>query len=178
MNSLVTRHVINFVHSHDSGQVIVDPDDFRKKILYSHAVDTILRSGENIVFLQNVYQASGVEKEEGRLGVPTWLNFVRSISDIGTKADSNNSFEFSFHEMFAKECFMQSRLVVVDEEAPTAALRVRSLNFEDFLEAIVRLACGVKVNGKVVAKDADSVAQGLDILIQIIREQWTKRGKK
>lgn len=168
---LMTHHITNFVHGHGhSNRAILNPDDFRKKALYSHSVDAVLRQGDTLAFLEETYQMNCEAEEGGRISVQAWLRFVRKNASLG---GSNPSVKIGFSEEFAKECFIQSRLIVVDEEAPSAALRVRTLSFEDFLEAVVRLTGGVNIEGQVgvALDDPDAVAQRLEALIAVVMAQ-------
>ena len=173
---LMTNHITNFVHGHDCGttqggnRTILDPDDFRKKVLYSHAVDAVLRQGDTLAFLEETYRVNSKPEDEDCVGVASWLKFVRYA---GSANVSNPHVKFTFGEQFAKECFIQSRLILVDEDAPTAALHVRTLSFEDFLEAMVRLTGGVTIGNQedVLLDDPDAVAQRLKALIAGIRNQ-------
>ena len=170
---LVTNHITNFVHGHSLNsteggfRTIMDPDDFRRKVLYSHAVDTVLRKGDTLAFLKEMYCANGDANDDGYISVAAWLRFVRNIA-----SGSDPSMKLNSSEQFAKECFIQSRLTLVDENAPTTALRVRTLNFEDFLEAIVRLACVMSIQdqGPVKIDVPDAVAERLEALVAFMKD--------
>ena len=86
-----------------------------------------------------------------------------------------------FSELTAKECFLLSRMVVVDEGAHQD--RHQQLSFEDFLEATVRLTelMEVEVEDGEVEQEWDSnnpdiVAPVLDELVESILSKYDRDG--
>ena len=103
------------------------------------------------------------------------MRFVRGISKL------NDHLKFS--ELTAKECFLLSRMVVVDEGAHQN--RHQQLSFEDFLEATVRLTelmeVKVEVEDGEVEQEWDSnnpdiVAPVLDELVESILSKYDRDG--
>ena len=103
------------------------------------------------------------------------MRFVRGIAKL------NDHLKFS--ELTAKECFLLSRMVVVDEGAHQN--RHQQLSFEDFLEATVRLTelmeVKVEVEDGEVEQEWDSnnpdiVAPVLDELVESILSKYDRDG--
>ena len=103
------------------------------------------------------------------------MRFVRGIA----KLDDH----LKFSELMAKECFLLSRMVVVDEGAHQD--RHQQLSFEDFLEATVRLTelmeVEVEVEDGEVEQEWDSnnpdiVAPVLDELVESILSKYDRDG--
>jgi hypothetical protein len=123
------------------------------------------------------------------MSVTEWMRFVRGVA----KVEKN----LKFSELTAKECFLLSRMVVVDEDADHG--RHRQLSFEDFLEATVRLtemmsqegeegeekpeekpeegrSAEGKVDGKWDYNDPDAVSPVLNQLVESILSKYDRDG--
>ena len=105
------------------------------------------------------------------------MTFVNSLSSIFKDVSGASLFS----EITAKECYLCSKLIIVDEEKPTAAKTAQTLNFEDFLEAIVRLSNCVKTsdigfeNQDECSNDPNTVARRLDMfLIKLVSSEKYK----
>ena len=103
------------------------------------------------------------------------MRFVRGIA----KLDDH----LKFSELMAKECFLLSRMVVVDEGAHQD--RHQQLSFEDFLEATVRLTELMEVEVEVEegeveqewdSNNPDIVAPVLDELVESILSKYDRDG--
>ena len=114
---------------------ICDSNELREKVLYTIQIDDVFRQDDRIEFLQHIFEAGSSQKNEGaRMNIVEWMRFVRGV--VG-KDGGQNSKLLNFSELATKECFLLSRLTVVDQEKD--GKRWEQLSFEDFLEALVRL---------------------------------------
>lgn len=169
---VIRNHILPLSKNQDTSRLLVnkplvDPNELREAALYSHAVDKILRKPGTLQFLRNTFQGLCGDNESGRIQLKEWLDFVNHLSKLFK--DMTGSSLFS--EINAKECYLYSQLIIVDEEKPTAAQSVHTLNFEDFLEAIVRLTNGIKTDDtsfeaqEESSNDPDIVACRLDLFL-------------
>jgi len=128
-----------------------DADALRRSSCYVEPVDTVLRAHEvslRAIFEANAYgdgRIGEVLKSERMLGIGEWMDFVadhRLCDDAFTLDD-------------AKQTFVWCRLRAIDESAIDSRAKLTQLYFEDFLEAIVRVA-----SRKALPTDAEVVRAG------------------
>jgi hypothetical protein len=154
--------------------------------LYTMQNDSILRKNDNIKKIKYIFEANCSHKytdsKDGvRMNSTEWMRFVRKIAE-GKNVNSRSNSDtkqvdkatnlLKFSEPIAKECFILSRLVMVDERG-SHKKRSQQLSFEDFLESLVRLTEYMKSNedDDLTAWDInnpDEVAPKLDELINSI----------
>lgn len=116
-----------------------DSNAFREAYCYTEAVDTVLRRHERS--LRNLYNryASAVGGHMDGLGslasskLVSYAEWLRMVHDL-------NLHDAEFTRREATFCFVWSRMRVVDEASDASRRRMVHLSFEDFLEAIVRMA--------------------------------------
>ena len=164
---------------------ICDANEIREKVLYTMQIDDIFRQDNRIEFLQHIFDASASQKSTGKAGdngsrmnIIEWMRFVRGV--VG-KDGGQNSKLLQFSELAAKECFLLSRLTVVDQARHGD--RCKQMSFEDFLEALVRLTEIVQPeneDGRDETKwdknNPVEVAPRLDALIDAIMFKYDRDG--
>ena len=111
-------------------------NDFRTDFCYSEAVERVLRTHKlSLLSIFTVFTAadSGDPAKHWigqRIALDDWMDLVKVM----------NLLDRDLSERSAVLAFVWSRMRVADEHAPTASKKLASLSFEDFLEAICRIA--------------------------------------
>lgn len=108
-------------------------DDFRQRYCYSEVVCEVLaRHKKSLRALFDVYaDMQGLKTVATRtMSYDDWLLLLKHLC----------FFDEAFQQREGVLCFVFSRLRVVDEESERGKRRLNSLSFEDFLEAVVRVA--------------------------------------
>lgn len=117
----------------------MDADAFRHAACYVEETDAVLRKYEApLRSLFETYAAGDADKQDHN-------DVLRSMSDMGFDEytrliDDFRLVDDEFTQREATLCFVWSRLRVVDETLLRSRARLTQLGFEDFLEALVRLA--------------------------------------
>lgn len=178
--------VMRLILEHILPLTVRDSNELRINVLYTMQIDSILRKNDNIKKIKYIFEANCSHKytdsKDGvRMNSTEWMRFVRKIAE-GKNVNSRSNSDtkqvdkatnlLKFSEPIAKECFILSRLVMVDERG-SHKKRSQQLSFEDFLESLVRLTEYMKSNedDDLTAWDInnpDEVAPKLDELINSI----------
>ena len=110
-----------------------DPNSFRRKYCYIESVCKVFdRLKRSLRMLFDVYaDPPGVKTPEARvLRFPDWMKMLKDLC----------CFDEAFQQRDGTLIFVFSRLRVVDEESERGKRKLSTLSFEDFLEALVRVA--------------------------------------
>ena len=110
-----------------------DADAFRRTYCYLEAVDNALsRHKRSLRALFDVYAdpADLKPRDSKLLGFDEWMSLLKDL----------RFFDDAFQQREGTLCFVFSRLRCVDEESERGRRKLLQLSFEDFLEALVRLA--------------------------------------
>ncbi len=118
-------------------QAVVQSNDFREEHCYHEAVDIVLRRHEKSLralfgaACDPVGHGGPTSKLERKvMSFEEWMDFVFALDLIDD--------EFTIRD--ATTCFVNARMRVIDEYAKGSMIKVKNLSFEDFLEALVRVA--------------------------------------
>lgn len=114
-------------------QALASADDFRREYCYVEAVSVVLLAQKrNLRTLFEVYADFPNIKlaDQKLLSLEDWMLLLKHL----------HFFDEAFQQREGVLCFVQSRLRAVDEESERGKKRMKHMNFEDFLEAIVRVS--------------------------------------
>ena len=117
-----------------SPMALQNSNDFRLQHCYNEQTDSVLRRHE--AALKAIYQAYSSNTQETEL-------LTKRLLDINEWRELLDDLEFidrQFNEREARMCFVWSRMRVIREGDPKSRKKLLQLSFEDFLEAIVRVA--------------------------------------
>ena len=115
-----------------------DSNAFRRRYCYTAAMDAVLqRHAPSLRVLYEMYAQADAAAAADGLATKKLLSFVewtRLTKDLRLVSPQ-------FTSRHATLCFVWSRMRVVDEAKASSRARMVHLTFEDFLEALVRVAC-------------------------------------
>jgi hypothetical protein len=122
--------------------VLQDSDIFRKKYCYIRSTTDVLTKYEpSLRVLYNMYAQAdqgdgkglnmGIANKKDKISYEEWQRLTRDLRLL----------DESFTPRLATLCFTWSKMRVIDESSLKGRAKLLHLSFEDFLEALVRMAC-------------------------------------
>ena len=110
---------------------VEDVNDFRTRFCYLQSVDEALRRHEqSLRVIFGAITGRGPGKDSSLLSIQEWMAFLRALDLI----------DVDLSERDATFSFAWSRMVVADVGTQRGRLSEYNLHFEDWLEALVRIA--------------------------------------
>ena len=140
-------------------QALVSSDDFRKQYCYVEAVSlALVAQKRNLRTLFEVYADFPNIKpaDQKVLSLEDWMLLLKHL----------HFFDEAFQQREGVLCFVQSRMRAVDEESERGKKRMKHLNFEDFLEALVRVSTMKALPTDEEVEEA-GVADGGDFVLRL-----------
>lgn len=133
VSEAVTRLLMSVVLPAADPRAIADPNEFRRRCCYTREVTNVIEAHKEALKAIFTPLAGRVRKGADRdtsVGLGEWLGFLKGLRLIGS----------DLTERGAMLSFVSSRMCVVDGSSAKGASREAGLEFEGFLEALVRIS--------------------------------------
>ena len=178
---LILEHLLPLIENKAKSGIrfVRDSNELRTNVLYSIQIDNVFRKNKNIITLKDIFE---INCSHGtRMSYSEWMRFVKKQQDKSSPEQKEGKAltvpgSFKFSESKAKECFLLSRLMVIDEQG-SHERKCQQLSFEDFLESLVRLTELMKPteDNEHSSNDPNEVAARLDLLVASIIDGGVSR---
>jgi len=160
VQALIEQHFVPNIGSPSELGPAHDANAFRQTFCYTEAVTEALEDNDGL--LRTIYKHLSALKQIDETDDNLASSKLLSLSQWLAVCEPLVS-DTAFGRVQAAYCFQYSRMFVVDESSRRGARRMRHLSFEDFLEAVVRLAqlLPLPTDDEIAAEGCDGAADFL-----------------